>query len=149
LLGYNAVMIWPILETMPLPPTPSDAEYLEMLSQVIEFAQSELGFHVTITLCPNVQANARAASYTFQDRPYSRATNASIRRMKPRAAIFARREELMRPLAGADAVAVIDSNPGGWPGSTDEEFTLLLSDHRQMLDRLRPGIELHYWMLVG
>jgi hypothetical protein len=59
------------------------------------------------------------------------------------------REQLLRPLAEADAVTIIDSDPGGYPGSTNSQFVDLLVEHRKMLDRLRPGIELYYWMHVG
>src|SRR5437773_1189541 len=59
------------------------------------------------------------------------------------------REKLFKYLAKADGVAIIDSDPGGYVGSTTAEFVNLLHEHRQMFDRLRPGIELIYWMHVG
>src|SRR5437773_3160871 len=59
------------------------------------------------------------------------------------------REKLFKYLAKADGVAIIDSDPGGYVGSTNAEFVNLLHEHRQMFDRLRPGIELIYWMHVG
>ena len=48
-----------------------------------------------------------------------------------------------------DGVAIIDSDPGGYPGSTNAEFVNLLLAHRKMFDSLRPGIELVYWNHVG
>ena len=48
-----------------------------------------------------------------------------------------------------DGVAIIDSDPGGYPGSTNPEFVNLLMAHRRMFDSLRPGIELVYWAHVG
>ena len=48
-----------------------------------------------------------------------------------------------------DGVAIIDSDPGGYPGSSNEQFANLLMAHRKLLDQLRPGIELCYWMHVG
>ena len=59
------------------------------------------------------------------------------------------REKLMKPLAKVDGVAIIDSDPGGWHGSTNADFVRLLGEHRKMLDRVRPGIELIYWMHAG
>jgi hypothetical protein len=44
---------------------------------------------------------------------------------------------------------IIDSDPGGYAGSNNREFADLLLAHRQLFDRLRPGIELDYWVLVG
>ena len=55
----------------------------------------------------------------------------------------------MRYLAQIDAVAIIDSDPGGYPDSTNAEFVNLLLQHRKMLNDLRPGIELDYWMDWG
>ena len=59
------------------------------------------------------------------------------------------REELLRPLAKLDGVSIIDSDPGGYPGSTNEQFVNLLGEYRGMLNRLRPGIQLYYWTHAG
>ena len=48
-----------------------------------------------------------------------------------------------------DGLVIIDSDPGGYAGSTAEEFVDLLGAHRQMLDRVRPGIELINWIHAG
>ena len=63
--------------------------------------------------------------------------------------MIAAREELLRPLAGIDGLAIIDSDPSGYPGSSISEFVALLGEHRGLLDRLRPDIELVYWMHIG
>ncbi len=63
--------------------------------------------------------------------------------------MMAWRGELLRPLAQIDAVTIIDSDPGGYAGSTNEQFVSLLAEHRKMLDRVRPGIEMYYWMHAG
>ena len=59
------------------------------------------------------------------------------------------RAKLLAPLAKMDGVAIIDSDPGGYPDSTNEQFVNLLLAHREMLNDLRPGIELYYWMHAG
>lgn len=150
-LGYNTILIWPVLETMPEPLTPSDRANLEKIAAVIRMLHRELGMRAWIVLCPNVGArNEEAAKASFTDRHFFW----SDMRVNPGdAAAMDRmmrwREQLFRPLAEADAVAIIDSDPGGYPGSTNAEFVSLLGRHRQMLDRLRPGIELIYWMHFG
>lgn len=150
-LGYNTVMVWPVLETMPNPLTESDRRNLERISSVIDMVHGEFGMRLLIALCPNVMAKDEEASkYTFEDRPFFH----TDRRVDPgddeaMARMMAWREELFRPLAKADGVSIIDSDPGGYPGSTNEEFVRLLAAHRRMLDRLRPGIELYYWIHVG
>jgi hypothetical protein len=150
-LGYNAIMIWPMLETMPDPLTPSDRAYLEKTAKVIDMLHGQFGMGVWLALCPNVGVDDReAAKATIQRRHFfycdtrvNPADPAAMREM------IARREKLLRPLAKADAISIIDSDPGGYPGSTNAEFVGLLGEHRKLFDRLRPGIELVYWMHVG
>lgn len=150
-IGYNTIMIWPMIETMPEPLTASDQASLDKIGKVIDLLHGEFGMKVWLTLCPNVGAdNAEAAKATFERRHFfycdtriNPGDPAALRRM------MVWREQLLRPLAQVDAVAIIDSDPGGYPGSTNAEFVNLLMEHRRLLDRLRPGIELVYWMHVG
>jgi hypothetical protein len=119
---------------------------------VIDLAHHEFGMKVWIALCPNVAAiDEYAARVPFEKRHFFYAD----RRVNPADgpamdAMMAWREELLRPLAQADAVSIIDSDPGGYPNSTNQEFVDLLLRHRRLLDKLRPGgIELIYWMHFG
>jgi len=139
-----------MLETMPDPLTPSDRASLEKHARVIDMLHNELGMHVMIVLCPNIIANAQAAEATYETRHFyytehfvNPADNAAMAKM------MAWREKLFRYLAHADAVAIIDSDPAGYVGSTDAEFVNLLGEHRKMLDHVRPNIELDYWVLWG
>src|SRR5438874_1722845 len=52
-LGFNAIKIWPMLETMPKPLTPSDSAQLKKIEKVIELAHDQ-GMRVIIALCPNI-----------------------------------------------------------------------------------------------
>ena len=150
-LGYNTMMIWPVLETMPSPLTPSDNANLKKISAVIDMLHREFGMRVWVALCPNVVANnAEAAKYSFERRHFfycdarvNPADSAAMGRM------IEWRETLLRPLAQIDGIAIIDSDPGGYPGSTNAQFVDLLAKHRSMFDRVRPGIELYYWMHAG
>jgi len=150
-LGYNAVMIWPVLETMPSPLPASDRAHLEKLQRVVAALQRELGMAVYIALCPNVApVDEVARRAPFEERHFFY----SDRRVDPGdrdavADMLRRRAELLEPLKAADGVVIIDSDPGGYPGSTNEEFATLLAGHRRLLDGLRPGIELVYWMHAG
>jgi hypothetical protein len=150
-LGYNMIMVWPMLETMPEPMTPSDRAQLEKTAQVIDMLHRDFGMRAWLALCPNVGADDREAAkapcqkrhFFYCDTRVNPGDPAAMRRL------LRRRETLLRPLARADAVVIIDSDPGGYPGSTSAEFVGLLGEHRKLLDRLRPGIELVYWMHVG
>lgn len=150
-LGFNTVLFWPLIEVMPREPTASDRAHLEKISRVIDVAQNELGMRFYLVLCPNIIADdAVAGQADFERRHFFH----SDLRVDPRnteaiAEMMQRREAALRPLAQANGVVIIDSDPGGYPGSTNVEFVDLLMAHRQMFDQLRPGIELVYWMHAG
>lgn len=147
-IGFNFVMIWPMLETMPNPLLSSDVEHLEKLARVIDYAQKELGFKVIVVLCGNVAAvDEIAARQSFYERNYFyvdyRFNPADAEKL---AEIVAWRGKLLSYLKHADGVSIIDADPSGYPDSPSEEFTELLAAHRPMLDSLRQGITLYYWV---
>jgi hypothetical protein len=151
-LGYNMFSFWPQIEVMPKPLTPSDQAKLDQHRRVIDMAHREFGMKVWVTLCPNVAPiDDYARRVPFENRLFY----ASDLRVNPADrqamdAMMARRELLLKPLAAMDGLVIIDSDPGGYPNSTNKEFVDLLVRHRQLLDRLRPGgIELVYWMWAG
>lgn len=151
LLGYNSVLIWPVLETMPDPLTPSDRDCLARISKVIDMAHEEFNMRVSIVLCPNVSPKSEEGrKYTFEQRPFFH-TDDRVDPGDPVAfgKLMEWREKLFAPLRRADGLFIIDSDPGGYPNSTKMEFVYLLGAHRRMLDRLRPGIEISYWAGFG
>ncbi len=150
-LGYNTVFFWPLLETMPDPLTESDRQFLEKTAHVIEIARKELGMRIYLVVCPNIVPDSAVASQaTFEERIFYH----SDLRVNPDderavAAMMRRRGELFKSLSDLDGLVVIDSDPAGYPNSGNAAFVNLLLEHRKMLDRLRPGIELVYWMHAG
>lgn len=149
-LGYNAVMIWPVTETMPDPLTPSDVAHLETMRQVIDLLHDEFGMTVLITMAPNVMGNARAAEYAFTERPYFN----SDQRLDPAdpaqvERLLTFRTGLLRWLGRVDGCAIIDSDPGGYAGSTNAEFADLLLRHQAIFRAYNPDVRLYYWMWVG
>lgn len=149
-LGYDFLQIWPMLDSMPAEPTASDAAFLHHLGEVIRLAQTEFGMWVSIVSCPNTIGNELAAQYSFQQRPYF----ACERKLDPgdpaqvRALLEGRRRQFA-PLAHANAVSIIDSDPGGYVGSTNEEFVDLVAGQIGVLRELNPQAELVYWMHFG
>ena len=148
-LGYNLVQIWPFVDAIPVPMTPSDRALLATLRQVIDVAH-ELGMTVYIGSCANTMANDKAGDYDFESRPYFTVQ----KRIDPTdrnavAELMTTRRELLDGLAEADGFWVIDSDPGGYPGSSPSAFADLFTEYRRMLDTLRPGIRLYYWMWAG
>jgi hypothetical protein len=150
-LGYNTVLIWPVLETMPEPLTASDEANLRKIGQVIAMLHGEFGLRAYIALCPNVIARDQEAAQAPFERRHFFYCDARVDPGDPAALgrMLERRAKLLAPLKEMDGVAIIDSDPGGYPGSTNEQFVNLLLAHRKLLDGLRPGIELCYWMHVG
>jgi hypothetical protein len=150
-LGYNAVLIWPVLETMPEPLTASDRANLRKIAQVIDMLHNQFDMRAYIALCPNVIARDQAAGKTSFQRRHFFYCDARVDPADPAAMerLLKRRAGLLAPLKNMDGVAIIDSDPGGYPDSSNEQFADLLMAHRKLLDQLRPGIELCYWMHVG
>ncbi len=149
-LGYNTVLIWPVLETVPEPMTDSDRANLERIAKVIDMAHTQFAMRAYFVLCPNNRGKDEAAQYTFQDRPFF----GTERRINPADAVewgklMAFRKELITPLKEADGIFIIDSDPGGWPYSTNVDFVSLLRSHRYIMDEVRPGMELIYWAAFG
>ena len=150
-LGYNTILIWPMLEIMPEPLTPSDKTQIAKIATVIDMAHNDFKMRVHIVLCPNVSPKSEEGrKYTFEDRPFFH-TDDRVDPGDPVAfgKLMEWREKLFRPLAKADGLFIIDSDPGGYPNSTNMEFVYILGAHRRMLDRLRPGIEVNYWAHFG
>ena len=150
-LGYNTVLIWPMMETMPEPLTPSDEANLAKIAKVIDMAHNEFKMGAYIVFCPNVSPKSEEGrKYTFEDRPFFH-TDDRIDPGDPVAfgKLMEWREKLFAPLRKADGLYIIDCDPGGYPNSTNMEFVYILGAHRRMLDKLRPGIEIYYWALHG
>lgn len=150
-LGFNAILYWPVMETIPEPPTPSDIASLERFAEVIDIAHQKYGMKVFITMSPNVVPKSDIArTYTWENRRFFACDD----RIDPRdvnavAKIVNQRRELITYLREVDGVMLIDSDPGGWPGSTNIDFVSLLGNYRTMFDEIRPGIELYYWSHAG
>jgi hypothetical protein len=150
-LGYNMLIIWPALEIMPQPLTPSDRANIDKTARVIDILHREFDMRALVAIAPNFAVNNPVAlKYSFEHR-YLYASAIYLNPADPAAMgrLIKWREELLRPLAQMDGITIIDSDPGGYPGSTNDQFVNLLVEHRKLLDRLRPGIELRYWMHVG
>ena len=149
-LGYDFVMVWPQLDSMPPEPNASDRAFLAKLGSVIRMAHDDFGMKFAITVSPNAIGNDRAASYTFEERPYF----ICERKVNPRDrdginALLAGRKRQFEPISHADALVMIDSDPGGYVGSTNEEFVALMRAQLHVFREMNPEAEMIYWMHVG
>lgn len=149
-LGFNLIMIWPMLEIIPDPLTKSDIAHLEKMRQVIDLLHSDFGMDVIITLGANVIGNEHAREFPFEIRPYFKCDqrlNPGNKHDVDRLIQF--RRNLYAYLAKADGIAIIDSDPGGYIGSTNDEFSNLLWRHIDMVHEYNPSAQLYYWMWMG
>ena len=148
-LGYDFLQVWPMLDSMSPEPNESDLAFLEKLGEAIRMAQG-LGMKVGVVACPNTIGNEKAADYGFEERPYF-ATEWRLNPADPdEVAIFLEgRRKQFRPIGHADALVVIDSDPGGYVGSTNAEFVALMDAQIGVFREYNPNGELIYWMHFG
>jgi hypothetical protein len=149
-LGFDTVKVWPQIDTMPLIPTESDIAYLARLARATEVAHQRFGMKVILVLTANCMGNERAADYAFHDRPYF----VCERKVNPGDEVavqelLTQRRNALRSVPNADAIAIIDSDPGGYIGSTNDAFVDLCVRQMAVFRRLNPSAEFVYWMLVG
>jgi hypothetical protein len=148
-LGYNLVQIWPMIDTMPLRLTDSDKKHLGKIRKVIALAH-KIGMTVYVGASANTVGNEKSADYEFENRPYfvceKRLNPGDPREM---AELTSTRRALMESLAEADGFWIIDSDPGGYKGSTAKDFASIFCMHRNLLDEIRKGIKLLYWVWDG
>ena len=149
-LGYDLVMLWPMLDCMPPEPNASDRAFLNKIRQVIDLAHNRYGMRFTVTIGANIIGNDRSPDYPFEQRPYfvcerkcNPADPADVRLL-----MDGRRRQL-EPLKAADALVMIDSDPGGYIGSTNAEFVTLMRAHIDLFHEFNPNAEMIYWMWVG
>ena len=149
-LGYDLLMIWPQLDSMPPVPTESDRAWLDRVRQVIDFARNEHGMKAMVVLCPNTIGNDQAGDYEFATRPYflceKKVNPADPAEM---AAFIEGRRNQLEPISNADAVVIIDSDPGGYPGATTEQFVDLVARQAEVFRSFNPAGEFVYWMWSG
>ena len=117
---------------------------------MIDIAHERYGMKVAIIVCGNTIGNEQSAGYDYQHRPYfvceTRINPADSAEVE---AFIAGRRNQLTPLAGADALSIIDSDPGGYIGSTSAEFVDLMARQIDVFRALNPSAELIYWMLMG
>ena len=140
-LAYNLIMIWPLTETMPDPLTRSDVAHLTKMRAVVDMLQAEFGMTVLIVFGANTVGNKAAAEFTFENRPFFK-TDLRLNPADPAEVerLVAFRRSVYGYLSNADGTVVIDSDPGGFVGSTNAQFSLLLRRHQEIVTELNPFI---------
>jgi len=149
-LGFDFIMIWPLLDSMPAQPNITDRLFLATLEQAIDLAHQRFGMKVAIVAGANAIGNEQSADYVFSKRPYF----ACEKRIDPKnreevLSFFSGRRNQLSFLPNVDALAIIDSDPGGFPGSSVDELVMLMEGQAAALRMHNPKAEFIYWMWLG
>ncbi len=149
-LGYDFVMLWPMLDCMPPQPNASDLAFLDKIARVIDLAHNAYGMKFALTVGANIIGNDQSPRYTFEQRPYF-VCEQKVDPANPAdvAAFLDGRRRQLEPLRRADALVMIDSDPGGYVGSTNAEFVALMQAQIGAFREFNPRAELIYWMWMG
>ncbi len=149
---YNVLQIWVPVGIMTTPPGESDWTWLNMLRQVVQYAQKERGFQVWVGEAAN-NLIARRPSLPFREREYFQYYLGNLRDPSDPQTLKALRQSrvtLYQTLADADGFWVIDSDPGGWPGSPTSDFVAILRMHAELMHQwAHPQAQLIYWLWLG
>ena len=151
----NLIFIWPYVETMTVPLTPSDRAYLEEFRRITEYAQRQRGMEVWIMQSANRVAISDCGVADPMLRPHW--INGCQKDMDPADSgqfkkIEKSFEALYQVVNNADAFCLIDADPGGWPQSPISDQLKIFLAARKLLDRYNVHAEktkLVDWMWIG
>lgn len=134
-MGYDRVMIWPMLEAIPAPLSEEDAAALRAFRLTLDDARAA-GLECWVTQCPNLASPSRIAAKPWPQRnPYP--VWKHVRLDDPVAAktYLAHRTALMSILNNADGYVTIDGDPGGYAGARPEDWLKVFLSDRAVIDR--------------
>lgn len=152
----NLVYLWPFMEIIPVPLSAADREYLQEVQRVVDYAKNKRGMEVWIMQSSNRvgvsdcgTADPRMRTY-WVPRDCQQDMNPGDPEQFTR--IMRHFEAFYRIVNNADGYCMIDSDPGGWPGSPLSEQTRIFNGARDLLDRYSVGkqkTKLIDWMWLG
>ncbi len=136
--GVNLFYIWPFMEIIPLPLSKEDEQYLQEFRRVVDYAQREHGMQVWLMQSANRVATTNLNVPDPRNRPYWRydfQVDQNPGDPEQFQKIMDSREALYRIVNNVDGVCTIDSDPGGWKGSSIGEYVQILRGCRSLLDK--------------
>ncbi len=129
-LDFDTVMLWPVVEAIPMPLSADDRDALRDYCKTIADAQCA-GLRCWLTQCA-----ALGSAPAIADRPWLQRNFYPARRTlrldeaTQRSAYFTHRAAIMAELNNADAYVTIDGDPGGYPGATPADFVAVFRADR-------------------
>ena len=115
--GYDRVMMWPVVEAIPMPLSDADRTSLVAFRDTIDAAR-KAGLEAWFVQTPNLSTNPSVGVKPWRDRPFP--AGAKTIRLDDEAKAgpwLAHRASMMAILNNADAYVTIDGDPGGYAGA--------------------------------
>ncbi|MBA3687152.1 MAG: hypothetical protein H0W72_18175, partial [Planctomycetes bacterium] len=139
--GYDQVMLWPVVEALPMPLSPADAAELRTYRSTIDDARAA-GLECWLAQCANLTSPPSLGDRPWMQRNFF-PNQRNVRLDDPAQAepYFAHRLAIMAILDNADAYVTIDGDPGGYLGADPRHFAEVFARDRAALAEIgaRPG----------
>jgi len=157
-MRVNLVLMWIHMDMMAEPLTIPEKDYLADIRQVIDYAHRKLGIEIWLVESPNVIIDSPSARrLPVEYRNYYAYHHVGDAQKNPGdindiAIINANREALFQNIPNMDGFGLIDSDPGGYPGSPASDFVDMYVKMRQQLNHCnekKTDAKLIYWMYNG
>ncbi len=134
-LGFDRVMLWPVLEAVPAPLSEQDARAVRAFRPIIDDAR-QAGLECWLTQCV-VTSRPEIAAKPWMERSLY-AFMKTVRLDDPAQAedYLRHRAALMAILNNADGYVTIDGDPGSYPEAKASDFLKVFLADRQALDRV-------------
>ena len=121
-MGYDSVMVWPLLEAIPMPLSPSDASELQAYRLILQDGR-DAGLRIYMSQCANLTTPPSLASVPWRLRnPYPVFRTINFSNSIDTTNYLAHRRELLTILNNADGYVTIDGDPGGYAGAAPQDF---------------------------
>jgi hypothetical protein len=133
-LGYNTVMLWPVLEAVPMPLSDADRQAVANYRPIIDDAR-KCGLETWISLGVVASSPEIAAKPWLERSLYAHMKTVRLDDPKESAAYLRHRAALLEILNNADGYVTIDGDPGGYPGAKPADFVKVFLDDRKTIDR--------------
>lgn len=134
-IGYDRVMIWPMMEAIPAPLSEADAKELKAFRSVIDDARAA-GLECWLTQCPNLTSPPSIATRPWRSRnPYPVWKSVRLDNPAEAKAYLDHRTAMMAILNNADGYVTIDGDPGGYAGAKPADWLKVFQSDRAAIDR--------------
>jgi hypothetical protein len=134
-MGYNTVMLWPVLDAVPIPLSDADRRAVEQFRPIVDDAR-RCGLETWLTLCI-VTCSPEIAQKPWLERSlYAHMKTVRLDDPKQSDAYLRHRDSLLSILNNADGYVTIDGDPGGYPGAKPADFAKVLLSDRKTIDRV-------------